>query len=233
MKRTYGVIFDVDGVLIDSYQPHFQSWLRLMQELDVPLSEPQFRETFGRTNRDILDCLLPQPIIPERVRQLGDRKEEIYRSLLPGYFRPMPGAVLLIDQLLDAGYRLAVGSSGPPEDLALTLELLERGDCFQAVVTGNDVRRGKPDPEVFLLAAARLELPAGHCAVIEDAPHGITAAKRAGMVGVALLGTATREQLSEADIVVERLLELTPRRMADYLSQGLSGNPLPGPAERE
>ena len=117
----------------------------------------------------------------------------------------MPGAVTLIDQLRDAGFRLAVGRPAPPENIALTLQLLERDDSFQAVVTGNDVRRGKPDPEVFLLAAARLELPAGHCAVIEDAPHGITAAQRGGMVSVALLGTATRGQLSDADVVVEHL----------------------------
>ena len=88
MIHPYGVIFDVDGVLIDSYQPHFQSWRRLMQELEVPLSEAEFRETFGRTNRDILDVCCPDRSHRSELVQLGDRKEAIYRSILPAIFGP-------------------------------------------------------------------------------------------------------------------------------------------------
>ena len=83
---------------------------------------------------------------------------------------------------------------------------------FHAVVTGADVTRGKPDPQVFQIAAERLGVPADCCAVVEDAVHGVDAAQRAGMTAIALTGTATREQLAAADVIVESLRELTPER---------------------
>ena len=135
----------------------------------------------------------------------------------------MPGAVELIDVLHEAGFALGVGSSGPPENIALTLEMLGRAENFAAVVTGIDVTRGKPDPQVFLLAAERLGLAPQACAVVEDAPQGIEAANRAGMASIALTGTATREALSHADLVVDRLDELTPQRIGELIEGGARG----------
>jgi HAD superfamily hydrolase (TIGR01509 family) len=125
--------------------------------------------------------------------------------------------VELIDALAAAGFQLAVGSSGPPENVALTLEKLGRADRFAAAVTGADVTRGKPDPQVFLLAAERLDAPPERCAVIEDAAAGIEAANRAGMTSIAVLGTTTREKLVHAKLTVESLHELSPQRIADLV----------------
>ena len=207
------VIFDVDGVLVDSYQPHYQSWRRLFDELDVEYSEQTFRDTFGRTNRDIFTTLFPGELSEDRLKELGDLKEEYYREIIRADFPPMPGAVELIDGLAAAGILIAVGSSGPPENIALTLEKLERTEAIGAAITAADVTRGKPDPQVFLLAAERLEVAPARCAVIEDAFHGIEAANRAGMTSIGLTSTTTREALSAADLVVDRLEELTPERI--------------------
>jgi beta-phosphoglucomutase len=214
VPNPYAVIFDVDGVLTDSYAAHYQSWQRMFGEIGVQFTDEQFRSTFGRTNRDIFAELYRGQMTENRSRELGDRKEVLYREIVSENFTPLPGAVELIDSLSAAGFKLAVGSSGPPENIALTLEKLSRASRFSAAVTGADVTRGKPDPQVFQLAARRLSVPPERCAVIEDAPQGIEAANRAGMASIAVLGTTTREKLSHATLVVETLNELSPQRIA-------------------
>lgn len=212
------VIFDVDGVLVDSYTPHFESWRRAMLGLGVELTEPEFRRTFGRTTRDILAMLYDGSVSDDELRELDDKKEALYREIVADDFPAVDGAAELIDALSGAGFRLAVGSSGPPENVNLCLEKLERKDLFGAAVTGKDVTRGKPDPQVFQIGAERLEVEPRRCAVVEDAPAGVEAANRAGMVSIGLTGTASREQLSHANLVVDSLRELTPEKVAELLS---------------
>jgi beta-phosphoglucomutase len=223
MSPQYAVIFDVDGVLTDSYAPHFQSWRRMFAELGVEFTDDQFRQTFGRTNRDIFAELYRGEMTDERSRELGDLKEQYYRQIIARDFTPLPGAVELIDALHAAGFKLAVGSSGPPENIALTLEKLGRADRFTAAATGADVERGKPDPQVFLIAADRLGVPPERCAVIEDAPQGVEAANRARMTSIAVLGTTTREKLAHAKLVVESLNELSPQRIAELINERQRG----------
>ena len=214
MPKT-AVIFDVDGVLVDSYQAHFQSWRQMLAEKGVEFTEEEFRATFGRTSRDIIAELYDGKLTDEQIRELDERKEALYRDILRQEFPAIDGAVELVDALATAGIKLAVGSSGPNENVALTLECLGRSDAFAARVTGSDVTRGKPDPQVFLLAAERLGVSPAECVVVEDAPAGVEAANRAEMASVALTGTATREQLAEADVVVESLRELTVEQLQE------------------
>jgi len=210
----------MDGVLIDSYQAHFASWAKLYSELRVPYSEAEFAKDFGRTSRDILRRRFGVELSDERIRELDIRKEALFRDELRAEFPIMPGVGELIDALAAAGFLMAVGSSGPPENIALCLEHLGRSDKIGAVVTGADVTRGKPDPQVFELAATRLGVLPRGCAVVEDAVHGIEAANRAGMKSVALTGTATRAELGAADLIVDRLSELTPRRIRELIEKG-------------
>jgi beta-phosphoglucomutase-like phosphatase (HAD superfamily) len=125
----------------------------------------------------------------------------------------------LINDLAIEDFAIAVGSSGPPENIELTLEKLGCADKVSVRVTGADVQRGKPDPQVFQLAAERLRMAAEYCAVVEDAVHGIEAARRAGMKSIALTGTATREELEAADFVVESLGELSPNRIRELIER--------------
>jgi beta-phosphoglucomutase len=218
MSPQLAVIFDVDGVLTDSYQPHFRSWVRMFGEQGIEFTEDAFRRTFGRTNRDILTTLYPGQLSDEQLRRWGERKELLYREIIAHEFEPMPGAIELVDALHAADFKLGVGSSGPPENIRLTLDKMVRAAKIDAVVTGADVTRGKPDPQVFLLAAERLGVPPARCAVVEDAPQGIEAANRAGMTSIALTGTATGDELAHARLVVDRLSELTPERIAGLVT---------------
>jgi beta-phosphoglucomutase len=206
-------IFDVDGVLIDSYAAHFESWRQLYAELGAAYSEAEFAADFGRTSRDILRRKFSNELSDARIRELDDRKEALFRDIIRQTFPAMDGADELLQELVGAGFRLAVGSSGPPENIQLVLEKLGNGHQITATVTGADVTRGKPDPQVFQIAAERLKLPPNHCAVVEDAIHGIEAAKRAAMAAIGLTGTATREQLRGADLIVDSLRELSPDRI--------------------
>lgn len=209
MTRT-AIIFDVDGVLIDSYEAHFKSWLQMFGEHGVSFTEQEFRKTFGRTSHDIIAKLYGGELTPEEIAAWDDRKEALYRDIIREDFPEIVGAGELLDSLHAAGFKLAVGSSGPPENIDLTLECLGRAALLGAVVTRADVTRGKPDPQVFQIAAERLGAKPDECVVVEDAPAGIEAANRAGMASVALTGTATREELSHARLVIDSLRELTP-----------------------
>ena len=213
------VIFDVDGVLVDSYQAHFQSWRQMLAEVGVEFTEAAFRASFGRTTRDIIAQLGSGTLSEEQIDAWDDRKEALYREIIRQNFPAVAGAVELIDALAEAGFLLAVGSSGPPGNVALALEQLGRADRFAARVTGIDVTRGKPDPQVFLLAAERLGVAPQDCAVVEDAPAGVEAANRAGMASIGLTGTATREQLAHADWVVDSLRELSPAIITDLIER--------------
>jgi beta-phosphoglucomutase len=217
--RGPAVIFDMDGVLADTYQAHFASWRRLYGEMGKTYDEAAFAADFGRTSRDILRRTLGDGLTDERIRELDNDKEAYFRDFVRKSNVAMDGAAELIDSLAADGFLLAVGSSGPFENIALMLDLLGRASQFGAVVTGADVTRGKPDPQVFQLAAERLGVRPGACVVMEDAVHGVEAARRAGMKSVALAGTSTFDELSHADLVVESLREITPARLRELLGR--------------
>jgi beta-phosphoglucomutase len=206
------MIFDVDGVLVDSYQAHYDSWQVVAREARFEFTERRFIDTFGRTTREILRGIFGEGgITAERITELDLRKEAAYRGILSQSFPAMAGAAPLIDACVAAGFPLAVGSSGPPENVQLVLERLGRAASFRAVVTGTDVTLGKPHPQVFLLAAERLGLPAERCVVVEDAPAGIEAARRAGMKCIGFVSRGhTFAELAAADRCVASLEEISP-----------------------
>ncbi len=205
------VIFDMDGVLVDSYRAHYESWKLLGETRGLTMTEAEFDATFGQTSRDIIRNLWGDAIPDDEVDPCDDKKEALYREIIADDFPAMAGADELLAALDEAGFALAIGSSGPPANVSTVLGCLAEGGRFTAQVTGMDVTRGKPDPQVFLIAAEKLGVASDRCVVVEDAIPGLQAARAAGMVAVALTGTAPREQLAEhADLVVDSLNELTP-----------------------
>lgn len=219
MNHNDAVIFDMDGVLVDTYHAHYRSWMAVADAEGFPFSEEDFARTFGQTSREIIaqnwgDGRLSD----EEIAALDDRKEAAFREILAEDFPAMPGIGELLEALHRAGFKLAVGSSGPPENVALVVERLPGGSLFSATVHGMDVTRGKPDPQVFLIAAERLGVAPARCAVVEDAPAGVEAAHAAGMAAVALVSTGrTRQSLAAADLIVDSLGELSPGRIRALL----------------
>jgi len=218
-SKTAAVIFDMDGVLVDSYQAHFQSWRRMAQTHGQDMTEQQFAATFGRTTREIITAIWGDHVSGDEVAVWDDQKELAYRRILDEDFPAMHGAGVLLESLRRAGIKLAIGSSGPPENVELVLKHLGR-DIFAAAVTARDVTHGKPHPEVFLKAAGKLRVDPIDCAVVEDAPAGIQAARTAGMIAIGLTGTAPRQELAaEAHIVVDSLDELSPEKIVSLITE--------------
>jgi len=215
-----GVIFDMDGVLVDSYRAHFESWRRTAEERGLRLTEEEFARTFGKTSREIIRQLWGDRFSDEQVAQFDRDKERIYREILQAHFPTMDGAGELIASLHAAGFKIAIGSSGPAENVELAKQRLKNGELIDATVTGGDVKNGKPDPQVFLLAAEKLKLRPKQCAVVEDAPVGVEAALRAGMAAIALTGTAPRDVLgARAHLVVDSLRELSPKIIEELIAR--------------
>ncbi len=207
-------IFDMDGVLVDTYRAHYRSWVAMAEKEGFTFTEEQFAGAFGRTSREIIAHFWGEGLSDRRIAEMDAEKEAAFRTLIEDEFPAMPGAGKLIDDLADDGFALAVGSSGPPENVHMVLDRLGVRDRFQATVTGSDVTRGKPDPQVFLLAGQRLGIAPRRCAVVEDAPAGVAAARAAGMKSIGLASTGrTPDDLREADLVVVQLDELTPERI--------------------
>jgi len=214
------VIFDMDGVLVDSYQAHYVSWNRMLARHDLAMSEQVFASSFGRTGREILEDQFGDHVKQSEISEWDNCKEVDYRDILCEDFPAMAGARELLGNLGEAGFHLAIGSSGPPANVQVVVEQLGCGELFSATVDGHQVTCGKPDPEVFLKAAGKLGIDPRNCAVVEDAPVGITAAKRAGMTPIAITGTAPREELSDgAAIVVDSLAELSPSFIAELIQK--------------
>jgi beta-phosphoglucomutase len=211
-----GVIFDMDGVLVDSGPAHRESWEKVAGELHRTITKEQFDATFGRPSRDIIRALFGD-LSAEEVKAIDDRKESLYRSIVERAMPIMPGAIELVRALHDAGFLLAIGSSGPPENIALVIRALGIGPAISAIVNGFDVSHGKPHPEVFLRATEKLGLPPARCVVIEDAPSGIEAAHRGGMKVVALASSHPRTELAAADLIIDRLDALDARAIASLL----------------
>lgn len=222
MSKNQGVVFDMDGVLIDSYEAHFMSWQQAGRAYGLEMSREQFIATFGRTSREVIRELWGDRITTaEAVAELDDRKEAAFRELIERDFPAMDGAGPLIDQLHESGFHLALGSSAPPANVTAVLNRLERQHRFEAIVTGADVTKGKPHPEVFLIAAARLGLAPERCLVIEDAPAGIEAAHAAGMPSVAVASTGRNAaQLAAAELVIHKLSELDGKAIERIIDSG-------------
>ncbi|MCL2701060.1 MAG: HAD family phosphatase [Phycisphaerae bacterium] len=217
MQRM-GVIFDMDGVLVDSYQPHFISWCRLAAQQGVEMTEAMFATTFGRTSRDIIRHFWAGCVVSdEQIVDWDRRKEQAYRDILAENFPEMDGAAELLSGLHEAGFSLGIGSSGPPENVDVIRRHLRNARWFKAQATGADVTYGKPHPEVFLVAAGKLGIEPRRCLVVEDAPAGVTAGKAAGMAVIAITGTVTRDKLAHADHVVDSLRQITPELVTSLI----------------
>jgi HAD superfamily hydrolase (TIGR01509 family) len=198
------VLWDIDGVLVDTAFFHFQAWRELFASLDRDLGEEEFRRTFGLRNDDILRTILGD-MPSDRLRELGDRKEGLFREAIRGKVAPLPGAVDLVRRLRAEGVKQAVVSSAPRRNVATIVEALALAGAFDALVTEEDVQRGKPDPQGYLLGADRLGVAPVACVVIEDAPAGVEAAKRAGVRCIGLAAERQPEELAAADLVVVSL----------------------------
>jgi beta-phosphoglucomutase family hydrolase len=209
MFDRYSIIFDMDGVLADTGPIHFKSWAKMAKEdANVDLSKKFFEETFGEQSIPITRKLVGPEVDQALVEEWANLKEQYYREMVKDKLEPLPGAIDLIKNFKKKGFKLAVGSSGPKENVELLLTTLKIKPYFDVVITAEDVKIGKPAPDVFLIVAKRLNINPENCLVIEDAPVGVEAAKKANMCSIALTTTHAIDELNEADFIANDLSEV-------------------------
>src|SRR5262245_35699560 len=215
------VIWDVDGTLVDTAELHFQAWAELCKSLGRPFSRDEFAATFGRRNPEIFQYLFGDRFNEQEMDELGFRKEELYRAAAPRGVELRPGARPLLEGLHAAGFRQAIGSSAPLANIELILEITQSARLFDAISSAEDTQRGKPDPQVFLVAAQKLGVAAGRCVVVEDAVAGVQAANAGGMkcVAVRFVGHHPEDKLraAGADLVVPTLEQVTVQTVRGLL----------------
>ncbi len=216
---AYLAIFDHDGVLVDSLEFHQNAWFEMGRRTGLNFTPEFIHQTFGMTNPSIFRLLLGDSVDKQTLERYSDIKEECYRDLARGKIQLMDGVRTVLDSLTAQGVKLAIGSSGVRPNLELTVTECGLDGRFAAIASLEDITRGKPDPQVFLVAAAKSGALPGRSVVFEDAPVGIQAAKAAGMYAVALTTTHPAPALHEAgaDEVVENLVGYDVARLLERL----------------
>jgi beta-phosphoglucomutase len=204
-ERTGGVLWDLDGTLIDSAAHHWTAWHDTLAAFGRSVTPEDFANSFGKRNDEILHDLFGRGIEAEWIERVSEAKEQAYRRLLRERgLELLPGALTWFERLQEAGWRQALASSAPRPNIDAVFEsLAAMARYLDLVVSADEVGRGKPDPAVFLEAARRLALPPGRCIVVEDAPAGLEGARRAGMLSIGVL--SSHHPRLEADIVVPSL----------------------------
>lgn len=218
MSAIRAVLFDMDGVLVLSGPAHWQAWRDVAAAHGLPLTHREFLGFNGMTNEDICARLWGERATPAFTAAIADHKERAYRAAVAAAVPLAPGCTPLLAALRDHGLQLAVGSSGPQENVDLILDAGGIRSFFGAVVHAGLVRRGKPAPDIFLQAAALLGTPPAACVVVEDAPSGIQAALAAGMQVIGLATNHAAFELREcgAEIVLPDLAALTPALLVGH-----------------
>lgn len=206
---TKAIIWDLDGVIVNTAPYHLEAWQVTFRKRGVEFTEDDFRHSFGLRNDTILASISGGEISPNEISSISSEKEETFRRLIGQDINPLPGAIELLKSLAEAGFQLALASSTPVENIQLVTESLGIKNYFRCIICAGDVSEGKPDPQVFLLAARGLGVEPVNCIVIEDAVAGVTAARRAGMRCLAVTTTHPRTSLNEADLIVDTLESVT------------------------
>ena len=226
-KKRFGVIFDLDGVLVDTGPFHKQSWYELARKEGFDMSNEFFYSTFGMQNYKIIPMLAGRQLPAEEIMRLSEWKEKRYRKLIADKLELLEGARALLQNLKSNGFLLAIGSSAPRANLDFVLGRLRIYDYFDAYVTDEDVGESKPAPDTFLKAAEKLSLPPHCCVVVEDSIQGVEAARAAGMAVVAITTTRARQDLKYADMIVDSLTELNADGFINLLTAQKRQGPVP------
>lgn len=198
--KRWGVIFDVDGTMVDNKDYHERAWFELCKRHGLELTAEDYRTRIhARTNDKIIPDIFGADISINAADSIAIEKETIYRDLYRPHVKPLPGLIQFLNELKDRGIPCAAASNSPAGNVNLVLDELGIRHYFASVITADDVSHGKPDPEIFLTSAERLGLPPQRCIVFEDSAPGFEAARRADCPYIAIAIGADKEHLACSD----------------------------------
>lgn len=221
MRKPEAVIFDMDGVLIDSEPIHVEIEKKLYANLGIEVTEAVHRSFMGASNDFMYTDLRSRFKLTDSVSELM-KQDELYRS---EYFRLLEtipvndGVISLLSEIKSAGLKLAVATSSSPEIVNILLNKCGIASFFDAIVTTSEAGKSKPSPDVYLLAAKKIDVSPDNCIVFEDSPNGLLAAKSAGMCCIVIQSDKeTLKALSDADYLIKSFREITIDKLTDIFS---------------
>lgn len=218
-NKAKAVIWDMDGIIADTSQYHYKGWQIVFRKRGTNYTEEDFRRNTGKRSDTIIREVLGEKIPQNEITEIIQEKDETFRQLMGQNIKLFPGVLKLITSLKEHAFKIAIASSAPMENIRLITQSLKIDNCFDAIISGWEVTKGKPHPQTFLLAAEKLGVEIEDCIVIEDAISGVTASKRAGMRCIAVTNTTSREELREADLIIDTLEEITVDDLTRLLDQ--------------
>ncbi|HAY85200.1 MAG TPA: beta-phosphoglucomutase [Chloroflexi bacterium] len=210
---AFAVLWDMDGVLVDTGHAHFVTWRDTLAEIGKTYTQDDFRATFGMNNAGVLRYVFGEEPDPNFSREVGDKKEILFRQLIKAGVNPLPGVQDWLGWFRKQGLKQAIASSAPRENIDALVDGLKIRAYFDAIVSGADLPP-KPNPHVFLHAAYQIGMPPERCLVIEDSVAGVGGARRAGMKCIAVTTTNSAGQLRQAHLVLTDLTELNEEHLA-------------------
>jgi HAD superfamily hydrolase (TIGR01509 family) len=210
-----GILWDLDGTLVDTTRFHWLAWFHETSERSKPITWNDFASTFGQRNDMIIPVWFPNSNSPELIAEIGESKEVRFRKMvLEEGLSLLPGTLHWLQEFQKMGFPQALATMAPRLNIDAIFSVLPVQPFFSSVVTADDVSKGKPDPEVFLKAAMQIGIPTQDCVVIEDSHSGIEAARRAGIQTIGV----KRDEVLQADIFVSSLEELKEKQVYDLLN---------------
>ena len=212
MNKPFSILWDLDGVIVDSGELHHKSFEAIFNEYGYDYPYSTFIESFGRNNDSVIERAIGHKPDREMKEDIEKRKEEWYCQHIHGNLQMLPGALDWLTWFKTRGFSQAIASSAPMENITRSLDEFQLGNFFDAIVSGCHIP-GKPDPKVFLRAAAALETTPDFCIVIEDSLAGMQGALAGGMKCITVATTHPRSSFGPASLALERLTDLTEEQV--------------------
>jgi beta-phosphoglucomutase family hydrolase len=204
MSELKAVLFDLDGTLLDNNEVHYKAWKKYLKDNGKEISDEDFKENIsGRTNQDAVEHIYDKKMSQEEAEKYYLKKEEIYREMYKPDIKAIPGLEKFLEDLDKHDVTMAIATSGIQVNIDFMFEHVPIKQYFDKIINSNDIEKGKPDPEIFLKTAEELGILPENCVVFEDSIAGVQSGKAAGMKVVALTTTHTKEELGEADLVID------------------------------
>jgi beta-phosphoglucomutase len=203
------VIFDLDGTMLDNNPYHLKAFKKYLQNINRQVSDEEYNAKInGRTNRDVMEYLYQKKLSEEELMPFVEEKEGMYRELYKADIAPVKGLLELLRILEDNNIPMGIATSGIQPNIDFMFDNVPVKKYFKVVVNSSHIKKGKPDPEIFLKAADLLQIPASGCLVFEDSIVGITSAKAAGMKVIAVATTHQKDELAIADMIIDDYTDL-------------------------
>lgn len=215
-----GLIFDLDGTMVDNMMVHHEAWQRKLASLGIDMSMAEVKEHIHGVNEEILERLFGNRFTPEERKRIAWEKELEYREIFADRLQLIHGLDLFLAETHQAGIAMAIGTAAPPENVDFVLDQLNLRNYFTGIIHARHVSKGKPDPETFVMAAQTIGIPVRNCLVFEDSLAGARTAKNAGCHAIIVTSTHAREEFQEFDHILKFINDFSEITLKEILLLG-------------